>query len=159
MNFVQSEPGQDPVVVEGYFGFAPERVFQAWTQPDLIRQWFGIAPNSLEAAEVDLRPGGKWRFLRIQESDRWEGMEGEYLEIVENERLVFSWAHVKANNTGKREATPDSRVEISFTPRGSGTFVRLVHSAIGTEGARRGVGSGWENSFGQIQDALAKSAA
>lgn len=44
-----------------------------------------------------------------------------------------------------------------FTPNGSGTSVRLVHSAISNEQSRRGIGGGWEAAFGFLVDALGGS--
>jgi uncharacterized protein YndB with AHSA1/START domain len=63
MEFVKSVPGDDPIVVEGYFAATPARVFEAWTDPDIVVKWFGRAPNSVLSAIIDLRPGGAWQFL------------------------------------------------------------------------------------------------
>ncbi len=154
MEFVQSAPGDDPIVVEGYFAASPARVFHAWTDPDIVMKWFGQAPDSLHAATIDLRPGGAWRFVKSSDAEKSVGFEGQYLEIVPGKRLVFSWAHVITHANGEREATPYSRVEVSFTPRGKGTFVRLVHSAVRSEDARQGIGRGWEAAFGFLTGAL-----
>ncbi len=155
MEFVQSVPGDDPIVVEGYFAASPARVFRAWTDPDIVMKWFGQAPNSLHSATIDLRPGGAWRFLKSDDGGKSVGFEGQYRDIQPGERLVFSWAHVVAHANGEREATPYSQVEVSFTPRGSGTFVRLVHSAVRSEDARRGIGGGWEAAFRHLTDGFA----
>lgn len=157
MEFVKSEPGDDPVVVEGYFAASPAKVFEAWTDPDIVVKWFGHAPNSLHSATIDLRPGGAWRFVRSKDDDRSVGFEGRYLVVQPGEKLVFSWAHVIAHANGEREATPDSQVEVTFTPRGKGTYVRLVHSAVRSEDARRGIGGGWEAAFGSLASALDES--
>ena len=117
-------------------------------------KWFGQAPNSLHSATIDLRLGGEWRFLKSKDDDKSIGFEGQYLEIEPGEKLVFSWAHVVAHANGEREATPYSRVEVIFTAKGSGTHVRLVHSAVRSEDARRGIGGGWGAAFGHLTDLL-----
>lgn len=150
MDFVKSPPGEDPVVVEGYFAAPPAIVFEAWTDPDIVVKWFGRKPNSLYSADIDLRPGGAWRFLMSKDDRKLTGFEGEYLDIRPGERLVFSWSHVVEQADGARDATPYSRVEVEFSPKGAGTYVRLVHSAIQSDGARRGVGGGWETGFGYM---------
>jgi uncharacterized protein YndB with AHSA1/START domain len=155
MEFVKSGPGADPVVVEGYYAVPPAKVFAAWTDPEIVVKWFGRAPNSLLSADIDLRPDGGWKFLLSADDVAASWFEGRYLEILPGEKLVFSWAHVSAPADGEAERTPDSRVEVNFTPQGSGTFVRLVHSAVRREDARRGIGMGWEASFGAIRDLLA----
>ena len=157
LEFVRTEPGEDPIVVEGYFAATPARVFQAWTDPNIVVKWFGQAPNSLHSATIDLRPGGAWRFLKSKDDDKSIGFEGRYQVIQPGEKLVFSWAHVITHANGEREATPYSRVEVIFTPKGDGTFVRLVHSAISDDAARRGIGGGWEAAFTFMVDALDES--
>jgi len=150
MDFLQSSPGADPIVVEGYFAASPERVFRAWTEPDRVKKWFGHQPNSLASAAIDLRPGGRWRFLFTDDGTGQRGFEGEYIEIEPARRLVFSWSHVTVDAHGHREATPESRVDVQFVPTGSGTMVKLLHSGIRSEDARKGVGTGWTNAFASL---------
>lgn len=147
LDFVRTEPGDDPIIIEGYFAAPPARVFQAWTDPDMVMKWFGPAPHSLHSATIDLRQGGLWRFLESSNEDTSVGFEGEYLVIESNQRLVFTWSHVIAHATGEREATPYSQVEVVFTAQGCGTEVRLVHSAVHSEDARRGFSGGWAFAF------------
>ena len=157
LEFVRSEPGTDPIIVEGYFAATPAKVFQAWTDPDIVMKWFGREPNSLHAAAIDLRPGGAWQFLEASDEQRSVGFEGEYLKIEAGERLVFTWSKVIAHATGGRDATPVSLVEITFTAKGSGTDVRLVHSAVHDEDTRRGFGGGWSFAFGTMSALLSDS--
>ncbi|WP_422367188.1 SRPBCC family protein [Pelagibius sp.] len=155
MDFLKSVPGDDPIVVEGYFPASPERVFSAWTDPEAVMKWFGHGLNSLHSATIDLRPGGAWRFVRTKDAEKSVGFEGEYQEIAPGEKLVFSWAHVVVQADGAREATPYSRVEVTFTPTGKGTTVRVVHSAVRSEDARRGIGGGWQSAFTCLAEILA----
>ncbi|MCZ6859298.1 MAG: SRPBCC domain-containing protein [Alphaproteobacteria bacterium] len=157
MEFVKSVPEDDQIVVEGYFAASPAKVFEAWTDPNIVLKWFGRASNSLHSATIDLRPGGAWQFLKSKDDDKSIGFEGQYQDIQPGEKLVFSWAHVITHANGEREATPYSRVEVIFTPKGKGTHVRLVHSAIRSQDARRGIGGGWEAAFNFLVNALDKS--
>jgi len=150
MEFVKSPPGDDPIVVEGYFAAPPAKVFEAWTDPEIVVQWFGQAPYSLKAATIGLCPGGAWRFLMADDGRQSTAFEGTYLEVRPAERLVFSWSHVVDRADGVRDATSESRVEVEFTRNGDGTDVRLVHSAIQSTDARHGVGGGWEKGFGYM---------
>lgn len=148
--FVKTELGEDPIVVEGYFAAPPEKVFHAWTTPESVMKWFGHKPNSLHSADIDLKPGGAWQFILTKDDHHTMGFEGEYLDIEPAQRLVFSWSHVTNHADGNRDATPYSQVEVTFTGKGGGTDVRLVHSAIQNDDARKGVGSGWEGAFSHI---------
>jgi uncharacterized protein YndB with AHSA1/START domain len=73
-----------------------EKVFRAWTDPELMKQWFAPLPWTISAVETDIRPGGS--SLVTMRSP--EGVEypnrGVYLEVVENKRIVFTDAYVRA---------------------------------------------------------------
>ena len=131
-------------------------MFQAWTDPDIVMKWFGRAPNSLHSATIDLRHGGAWQFLETKDEDKSVGFEGEYLDIEPGERLVFTWSKVIAHATGERESTPSSQVEVTFSAKGNGTDVRLVHSAMHSEDVRRGFAGGWEFAFNTMSALLSK---
>ena len=154
---LKSAPGHDPIIIEAYFAVRPARVFQAWTDPDQVKQWFGQAPNTLHSAVIDLRPGGVWRFLESKTAEMSIGFEGEYLDIEPGERLVFTWSKVITRASGTRKATPKSRVEVTFAPNGDGTDVRLVHFAVPDEPNRRGFGAGWSFALGTMRTLLASA--
>ncbi len=155
--FVGSKPGQEPVVVEGYFPAAPATVFRAWTDPDIVMKWFGPRPNSLHSAIIDLRQGGAWRFLEFKDDEKSVWFEGEYLEVEPNRRLVFTWSKLTAHSGGT-DAAPGSRVEVTFSAEGTGTRVRLVHSAIHSDEMRRGFAGGWERGFDNLSAWLPSAA-
>ena len=154
MDFVKTEPGEDPIIVEGYFAAPPAAVFQAWTDPAIVMKWFGPVPNSLHSATIDLRPGGAWQFLKSKDNEKSSGFEGAYLVVEPDRRLAFTWSQVVVYTRGDREASPLSQVEITFTAKGSGTAVRLVHSGVLSDAARRGFSGGWEVGFGNVSALL-----
>jgi uncharacterized protein YndB with AHSA1/START domain len=74
-----------------------ERVWQEWTQPEAFADWFGKAELEvpLSTVSMDVRPGGAWRLTMIAEHEiHWRG---EYREVVEPERLVFTVAGSEAD--------------------------------------------------------------
>ncbi len=74
----------------------PEKVFRAWTDPALVVQWFTPPPFITISAELDVRPGGS-SLITMRGPDGTEiPCPGVYLEVVENERLVFTDAYTKA---------------------------------------------------------------
>ena len=69
-----------------------ELVWRAWTQPEHLKQWFTPAPWTTIDAEIDLRPGGMFRtVMRSPEGQHVENA-GCILEVVENEKLVWTGA-------------------------------------------------------------------
>jgi uncharacterized protein YndB with AHSA1/START domain len=71
-------------------------VFRAWTDPDLLKRWFAPHPYTTPIAELDVRPGGA--SLVVMRSPEGQEMpnRGVYLDVVENERLVFTDAYTHA---------------------------------------------------------------
>ncbi|MEX0760309.1 MAG: SRPBCC domain-containing protein, partial [Tistlia sp.] len=67
-----------------------ERVWKAWTTPEHLRHWFVPKPWTVTACEMDLRPGGVFSTtMRSPDGQEFPNV-GCYLEVVENERLVFT---------------------------------------------------------------------
>jgi uncharacterized protein YndB with AHSA1/START domain len=83
-------PGDREVVVERVFN-APRRVvWQAFTDPELVAQWWGRG-NELIIEAFDLRPGGRWRFVERADDGQY-GFEGIYREVTPPERLSWTFA-------------------------------------------------------------------
>jgi uncharacterized protein YndB with AHSA1/START domain len=73
-----------------------EKVFRAWTDPELLKQWFAPAPWTTPVVETDVRPGGA-SLIVMRDPDGHEfPNRGVYLDVVANERLVFTDAYTKA---------------------------------------------------------------
>jgi uncharacterized protein YndB with AHSA1/START domain len=76
---------------------APRKaIWRCWTEPDLVKQWFTPRPWTTPVVEIDLRPGGSSHMIfRGPEGQEFPN-DGVYLEVVPNERLVFTDAYTKA---------------------------------------------------------------
>lgn len=78
------------LVLERVVDVAPELVWACWTQPEHLMKWFCPAPWSVSDCEIDLRPGGIFRtVMRSPEGVEFPNV-GCYLEVVANERLVWT---------------------------------------------------------------------
>ena len=71
-----------------------ERVFKAWTDPELLKQWFAPLPYTTPVAELDFRPGGANLIVMRDSAGNEFPNRGVYLEVVKNERIVFTNATV-----------------------------------------------------------------
>jgi len=150
MNMLLSVPGDDPVILEAQFPVSPERLYQAWTDPDDISQWFGAAPDSVSTAELDTRPGGTWRIRFDSGASEPGWLEGEYVELEPFSRIVFSWRHMQGVNGGEPIASPESRVSITLSGTKRLTTLTLRHEGISSDSARQNVGSAWVSSFERL---------
>lgn len=85
------------LVITRVFDASPDVVFQAWTDPKQMEQWWGPHRYTNPVCELDVRPGGAWRIvMRAPDGVEYE-CGGVYSEVVKPERLVFS------NNVYDRE--------------------------------------------------------
>jgi uncharacterized protein YndB with AHSA1/START domain len=86
------DPKKRTVVMTRVFAASPKRVFDAWTKPDQLRRWWGGAEGSrLAVCEVDLRPGGEWRFIERGSDGQDYPFRGVYREIDSPRRLVSTF--------------------------------------------------------------------
>ena len=123
------------------------RVFEVWTRPELMAQWFLVDPGWKGKAAVDLRVGGKYRV----EMDRGDGTIfvafGEYLEIVPPRRLVFTWSSAVPAVSG-------SVVTVEIEPRGEDTQLTLTHDLLPDTDEGRAHAIGWEGTLGCLHSHL-----
>ena len=75
------------IKLEREFAASPAQVFQAWTQPEHVKCWWDPAGDPLAACEIDLRPGGSFKFVSKGRPEM--PFTGTYREIVPGQRLVF----------------------------------------------------------------------
>ena len=102
----------------------PEKVFDAWTQPTLLKQWFAPLPWTTPSVEADVRPGGSSLIVMRAPDGTDYPYQGVYLEVVKKERLVFTNAYTKA---WEPAAKPFTTVILTFEPHAGMTkYTALV---------------------------------
>ncbi len=101
-----------------------EKVFKAWTNPELLKKWFAPKPWTTPAAETDVRVGGSSRIVMRSPEGQEFPAKGVYLEVVPNERLVFTDAFTKAWEPAEK---PFMTVILTFEDQGGKTrYTALV---------------------------------
>ena len=136
----------------------PEKVFKAWTDPELLKQWFAPAPYATPVAELDVRPGGA-NFIVMRSPDGQDlPNRGVYLEVVENRRLVFTNAYTEAWVPSEK---PFMTVILTFEDAGNGKTnytARVRHWTIADREAHENMGfhKGWEICTDQLAALVAK---
>ena len=81
-------PADDQILIRREFDAPRHLVYRAFTTPELVRRWWHANRGEMTVAEIDLRVGGKWRYVMIAEGFGEVGFHGEYREVVPNERIV-----------------------------------------------------------------------
>jgi uncharacterized protein YndB with AHSA1/START domain len=81
-------PSEREIVMTRVFDAPRSLVFDAWTKPELLKRWLGVRGGTFAVCEVDLKVGGRYRFVWRGPEGITMGMGGVYREIVRSERLV-----------------------------------------------------------------------
>jgi Uncharacterized conserved protein len=136
------------VVVEREYPHAPEKVWRALTQPELLAEWL---------MKNDFKPvvGHKFNF-RAQPMPQWNGVtDCEVLAVEPNKRLQYSW------RSSGEEAKDGMRTVVTWTltPTTGGTLVRMEQSGFRPEdqGFYNGAQWGWKKMLGTLEEVLARA--
>jgi len=102
-----------------------EKLYRAWTDPTLLKQWFAPLPYTTPVAELDVRPGGS-AFIVMRGPDGKDlPNHGVYLEVVPNQRLVSTDAYTKAWEPSEK---PFMTLILTFEDEGGKTrYTARVH--------------------------------
>jgi uncharacterized protein YndB with AHSA1/START domain len=83
--------GEGEILVTREFDAPAHLVFRAFTTPELIKRWWHANRGEVMSAEVDLRVGGKWRWMMVTTEGGFEvAFHGQYLEIAPDQKLVYT---------------------------------------------------------------------
>lgn len=139
--------------IERTFQAPAERVFDAFTNPEVMRRWFHAEHHwETTEAEADVRVGGAVRVVMLNtDKDEEYGGGGVYTEIDRPRRLVFTWLW---------DDNPTSTlIEIEFDEADGATAVRFTHSGLWDDEAVRSHEDGWTRCFENLDRVLEAGAA
>jgi uncharacterized protein YndB with AHSA1/START domain len=147
-------PPQDGITVTRIFDAPRESVWKEWVEPERFSDWFGGSESEvpLSSVSMDVRPGGAWRLTMFAEPGRREmHWRGEYREVVEPERLVFT--------VSDQPGDVYELVTVSLTDLGDGRTEMLFQQRgqLSAEQYRR-TEQGWGTFFDRVAERLAGEA-
>jgi uncharacterized protein YndB with AHSA1/START domain len=140
------------LVVRRVIKASRQRVFEAWTKPEMIQEWFGPAEMTVSKVTNDLRVNGAYRIemegrsencAATAEPDKKPVAYGTYKEIVPNERLSFTWR-------GDWGDIGDTLVTLEFKDAPGGTEIVLTHTGFASQEMKEGHSKGWNGSFEKL---------
>ena len=121
-----------------------EKVYRAWTEPELLKQWFAPLPYTTPVAELDVRPGGKSLIVMRGPDGVDLPNPGVYLEVVPNQRLVSTDAYTSAWVPSEK---PFLTIILTFEDEGGHTryTARALHWSVADRVAHEKMGfhEGW----------------
>jgi uncharacterized protein YndB with AHSA1/START domain len=128
--------------IERTFAASPEEVFDAWTNPDVLRRWWTRESSwTSPGCDVDLRVGGRYVLRMRSDSGEMHVVGGEYREVDRPHRLVYTW---RWEGDGGPHAGHASVVTVEFRAEDDVTRVVLEHSGLASDESRTRHGAGWQ---------------
>ncbi len=149
---------QNAVVIERIFDAPVDLIWQLWTDPTHFKAWYGPDGATIPTAKMDVRVGGTRLVCMEMQSpggriQMW--FTGEYREVVENERLVYTESMSDENgnvpapsDTGLAQGAPmTTEVRVELEAIGGRTKMVMTHVGVaeGSPGA-----AGWEMAFDKL---------
>jgi len=152
-----TNPLERELTLTRVFDAPRELVFQAWTEPEHLKQWWGPRGFTNPVCEVDLRVGGTCKIvMRFPDGANEHTMQAVYREIVRPERLVF-W-NVALDKDGNRLL--EGLTSITFEELGGKTKLTLYTRMTGlvpyADRMLDGMEPGWSQSLERLGEALAE---
>lgn len=117
--------GKREIVFEREYAAPPERVFTLFTDPKLVPEWWGSAGAKLVVEEMDVRPGGRWRFVETDAKGKKSTFHGEYHDVAAPTRIV---ATLRYGGGVASRLFPAIQETYEFVPTRNGTLLRLTSS-------------------------------
>jgi uncharacterized protein YndB with AHSA1/START domain len=147
-------PADNQILITREFNAPRHLVWRASTEPELIKRWWSGDRGTVTSAEVDLRVGGKWRYVMEADGGFEVAFHGEYREVVAPERIV---------NTEAFEGIPDpdehaALVTVTFTEKDGRTLLRTLVEHRDQAGRDMHINSGMETGMQEAMDHLEKVA-
>lgn len=126
---------------------ARTKVFQAWTNADLVREWWGPPPFTCSFAEIDLRVGGSYRLCNLGPDGVTIWISGIFTRVEAPDALSYTWVL-------STHSTESSLLNVSFLDHPEGTEVRIHHERFADYAVRDEHSIGWLGCLGKLESFL-----
>jgi len=143
-------PSDTEILITRVFDAPAELIFRAFTTPELVKRWWGFESSNWLVCEIDLRVGGKWRYVTSEANGMEVGFHGEYREIARPHRLVSTEAY-----EGMLDADANAAVNTVTLEEADGvTTMRVLVRHVNQWGRDMHLNSGMERGMQVSYDRL-----
>jgi uncharacterized protein YndB with AHSA1/START domain len=149
--FTLTLPSDREIAMTRVFDAPRSLVFEAWTKPEHVRHWWGCDGSTLTVCEIDLRPGGVWRFVLRMPDGSDHPFKGVYREIVRPERLVYTECYDEPSI-----GSPEWLTTVIFEEQGGKTKLTSTCLHASVEARDGHLNAGMEAGAAQTFDRLAE---
>ena len=144
------EIAQHELVITRTFDAPRNLVFRAWTAPEHMVRWLGPHNFTAPSCKMDFRPGGAYRACICGPDGKEYWMRGIYREIVEPERLVFTFSWEEEGERGR-----ETVITVLFGEQGGKTRMTFRQAFFETVENRDSHHGGWTECFERLAQFLA----
>lgn len=144
-------PSDEQILITREFAAPKRLVYRAWTEPDLVKKWWSGLRGVMKLVEIDLRVGGKWRYVMEAHGKFEVAFHGEYSKIVPNERIVTTEVFEGAPTPPKGQ---EAQNIITFVEQNGRTQLNLLVQCPHQEMRDIIVSSGMEEGLQEQMDVL-----
>lgn len=135
------------ITITHHFNAPAKVVWRAWTDPAIVRRWWGSDPDGVvTSAALDVRPGGRFEISFQDTSGDRHTCFGKYLRVETMTELDFTWSW-------RSEPHTTSRVNVVFAADENGTRIRFVHGEL-RGGSDHDYAQGWRRTFAKLDRIL-----
>ena len=147
-------PADDQILITREFDAPKHLVYKAYTTPELVRRWWSGKRGTVTSADIDLRVGGRWRYVMVANGGFEVAFHGEFREIVPDERLVMTEVY-----EGAPGGDDDGAVNVvTFDENGGRTTLEVLVQCPSKDVRDAIIGSGMEGGMQEAYDELEKVA-
>lgn len=131
------------------FAVGIDESYNAWTNPDQLKQWWKPMGNTLKEVTNDIREGGSVRYVF---NDNKLIISGEYLEVKEKEKLVYTWKWELPEDAVRNA---EYKLTVDFSVTGNGSAIHVVQDNFQDEETMLPHQEGWEKGLDELEQFLA----
>lgn len=135
---------QPSLTLQRRINAAPARVFRAWTEAAQLMKWMHPGDAEVTRADLDARVDGRYLIRYLKTDGRELEVSGQYLEVVPDAKLVFTWAW-------RSSPEQESLVTVLLRPDGNGTLLTLTHEQFVDEETRDHHQLGWGDGLDSLE--------
>lgn len=134
------------LVLRRTYAVPRQRVFDAWTNPELAATFLGPQDIAVPKIEMDVRPGGSYRIAMLRPDGETWYVGGTYRDVRPPERLSMTWRWEE----DRPEDEYDTLLTLEFNELDGGTELVLTHAQLASEESRAGHEQGWSAIMDQL---------
>jgi uncharacterized protein YndB with AHSA1/START domain len=150
-------PTDEQILITREFDAPRHLVYKAYTTPELVKRWWSGRRGTVTIAEIDLRVGGRWRYVMEADGGMEVAFHGEFREIVPDERIVTTEVYEMPGAEPLPAADEPLNI-VTFTEAGGRTTLSILVQTTSRELRDLIAGSGMETGMQESMDALERVA-